>query len=50
LAIADTNLYAMTLSLLRMLDDAMRVNVALMDEASIDNMQLLRLLDIKLMR
>jgi hypothetical protein len=40
----------MTLNLLRMLDDAMRVNVALMDEATIDNAQLLRLLDAKLLR
>jgi hypothetical protein len=48
--LANANLYAMTLNLLRMLDDAMRVNVALMDEATIDNAQLLRLLDIKLLR
>jgi hypothetical protein len=32
-----------------MLDDTMRVNVALMDEATIDNAQLFRLLDIKLL-
>ena len=40
----------MTLNLLRGLDDAMRVNVALMDEATIDNAQIIRLLDIKLLR
>jgi hypothetical protein len=40
----------MALNLVRMLDDAMRVNVALMDEPTIDNAQLLRLLDIKLLR
>jgi hypothetical protein len=40
----------MTQNLLRMLDDAMRVNVALMDEPTIDNAQLLRLLDIKSLR
>ena len=40
----------MTFNLLRCLDDAMRVNVVLMDEATIDDAQLLRLLDIKLLR
>ena len=40
----------MMLNLLHSLDDAMRVNVALMDEATIDNAQLIRLLDIKLLR
>ena len=49
-ALAEANLYAMTLNLLHSLDDAMRVNVALMDEATIDNAQLIRLLDIKLLR
>jgi hypothetical protein len=50
LKLDDANLYAMSLNLLRMLDDAMRVNVALMDEATIDNTQLLRLLDGKMLR
>jgi hypothetical protein len=39
----------MSYNLLQRLDDAMRVNVALMDEATIDNAQLIRLLDIKLL-
>ena len=40
----------MARNMLQSLDDAMRVNVALMDEPTIDNTQLLRLLDAKLLR
>ena len=41
-------LYAMAaINLLQRFDDAMRTNVALMDEVAIDNYQLIRLLDMK---
>jgi hypothetical protein len=47
---AKANLYALTLNLLRRLDDATRANVPLMGEATIDSAQLLRLLDARLLR
>jgi hypothetical protein len=49
-ALAQAILYRMTLNILHKLDDAMRVNAALMDEATIDSAQLLRLLDLNLLR
>ena len=40
----------MARNILQSLDDAMRVNVTLMDEATIDNTQLLRLLELRVLR